>query len=212
MIKSNKGGFILPLVVVVIAALAIGGGVYYSQQNPPAAEPVVDTTVNADTSSSFTTTAPDAMATTTATSTASTTVSAESSTSGTLGSLFAIAGNLKCTFSSTGAGASAGTVYLAGDMVRGDFTLQGQATGEAHLLRKGSEVYVWSGAQGAKMTTSALTGNETKQKAGLDLEQTVSYRCDPWTKEDSRFVAPTTVNFIDVAAMMSAQTGINTNR
>lgn len=214
MIKSTQRGFILPLLVIVVAALAIGGGVYYSQQHPQAEapEPVVGTDANIDTSTSFTTTpAPSTdMATTTATSTAS--VSANAQANGTLGSLFALNKNLKCTFSSTGAGASSGTVYMAGTMMRGDFVLKGQATGEAHMIRNGDQVYVWSGAQGAKMNMSALSGGQAKAQSGLDLNQQVTYQCEDWTKEDSRFAVPTTVNFFDIAAMVNGQAGVSLPR
>jgi hypothetical protein len=220
MIKSTQRGFILPLLVIVVAALAIGGGVYYSQQHPKAEapEPVVSTDANVDTSTSFTT--PPASSTDVATSTATSTpsvstnanVSVAAQTSGTLGSLFALNKNVKCTFTSTGTGASSGTVYMAGTMMRGDFMLKGQTAGDAHMIRNGDQVYVWSGAQGAKMAMSALSGSQGKSQSGLDLNQQVSYQCENWVKEDSRFVAPTTVNFVDIAAMINSQAGLSLPR
>jgi hypothetical protein len=62
------------------------------------------------------------------------------------------------------------------------------------------------------MAMSALSGSQGKSQSGLDLNQQVSYQCENWVKEDSRFVAPTTVNFVDIAAMINSQAGLSLPR
>lgn len=211
--QQTQRGFFFPLLVLVVALLAVGGGIYYSSQRqlalPPAPVTSNESAVGVD---SFTT----APATSTATSTPSATSSVVAAPAGTgnLRSLFALNQNLKCTYTSTVGAASSGTVYLAGDMLRGDFSLKGAAVSEAHLLRRGDDVYVWTGNQGAKMPVSNILKESTgTNQTGVDLNQQVKYSCESWAKDDARFALPATVNFLDLAALMpSVPVGANLSR
>jgi hypothetical protein len=71
-------------------------------------------------------------------------------------------------------------------------------------------MFVWSGNQGAKMDMKMLDQNaDANQKGSVDLNQDVDYTCKDWTKDASKFVVPTTVTFVDIAAMMNQQMKIN---
>jgi hypothetical protein len=124
--------------------------------------------------------------------------------------------NLKCNYTSTVGAASAGTIYLSGGMFRGDFSLQGAAVSEAHMIRKGDDVYVWTGNQGAKMPVGNILKDNASANAsqtGVDLNQQVKYSCESWTKDDTRFTLPAGVNFLDLAALMqSAPAGATLSR
>lgn len=200
--QQTQRGFIFPLVVVIVAALAIGGGVYYSKQKAAApASPEVTTETTATTETETNTTA-----TTETGAENNQTVTAGASTSGTLRGLLALGGSWTCTVENKNPGAeSTGTVYLSGQMMRGDFMLKNQATSEAHMIKTGNDMYVWNGAQGAKMSLDMTTpaGNtQAKTSNGVDLDQKVDYQCQSWTKDESKFAVPSGVNFIDLAAML----------
>ena len=114
--------------------------------------------------------------------------------------------NLSCTFSNSTAGqSSTGTVYISGTMMRGDFTSQIKSSTnvQSHMIRSGDQIYVWSGAQGAKMAFAGLDASASTQSNGsVNLDQKVNYKCTPWTVDNGQFTPPTNVKFIDLSAMM----------
>ena len=134
--------------------------------------------------------------------------------SGTLRGLISLGKDVTCTFSHMDAkNESSGTVYISGNQMRGDFMTKTSAGGtvDSHMIKNGDSVNVWSGNQGAKMVASSMTstaGESTQQSQGsVDLDQKVDYKCSDWKKDQSKFVLPTFVNFIDIDAMMKA--GLN---
>ncbi|MEK7650314.1 MAG: hypothetical protein AAB364_00335 [Patescibacteria group bacterium] len=196
--EQTQRGFIFPLVIVIVAALAIGGGVYYSKQKQNANPASTETATTETTTTTETSTA-------TSNTSDGTNVS-NNGTNGTLRQLLALSGDWTCTVENKTPGAeSTGTVYLSGQMMRGDFMLQNQATSEAHMIKTGNDMYVWNGAQGAKMSMDMTTqaGNtQTKSNNSVDLDQKVDYQCQSWTKDESKFAVPSGVSFIDLAAML----------
>jgi hypothetical protein len=73
-------------------------------------------------------------------------------------------------------------------------------------------VIAWSGKQGAKLTLSSLSNPSAAARASgqVNLDQQVSYRCMDWTKDASKFKAPTDVKIYDVTSLMingKVQTG-----
>lgn len=199
MFKTNtQQGFIPLLILVIVAAAAIGGGVYYSKHKAPAA-PSTETSATAQGDVSATTGSTNANAD------ANGSLSLKATS---LRSLVALGGNQKCTVTSTGSGNStAGTVYLNGSLMRGDFNSQmnGSAT-ESHLINKEGSTYVWSGNQGAKMEMAAMMDSSaSSQNSGqVNLDQNVEYHCEAWTPSAEQFTAPSTVKFMDLGAMMKA--------
>ena len=119
---------------------------------------------------------------------------------GTLESLIARGGNYQCTVTISNEGTqSSGVVYISGNKLSGDFTAVAQGvTVKAYMISDGEYVYSWSDmvAQGFKMpvevSSSASAG---AAQTGIDMAAGVSYDCDPWTPDASKFVPPTTIEF-----------------
>ncbi|HZS42791.1 MAG TPA: hypothetical protein VFA52_01090 [Candidatus Paceibacterota bacterium] len=192
--RSNLKAGLGPLIIILIVAvaLALGGGVYYSVHHAPA------TTVSNDTS-------------------ANVSVSGQAS-NGTLRNLLAMGKNVMCTIDeSTASSSLMGTMYIAGTNMRGDFTssFNGSAKLDSHMIRNGDIMYAWSGSQGAKMTynTSDMSNASanSKSQSNVNLDQKVNYHCSSWSPDNSKFSAPTNVNFIDINAAMHGAAGVSGN-
>ncbi len=121
--------------------------------------------------------------------------------SGTMMDLSKRGGSWQCSVdTSTAQAASSGTVYVSGNKVRADFTMnvQGYGTVSAYMIADGEFTYSWSSMmpQGvkAKMTTEGQGGTATSGQ-GVDASMSYGYDCQPWTPDASKFVVPTNVSF-----------------
>lgn len=130
--------------------------------------------------------------------------------SGSLKSLLAIEGSKKCSVSSkTETSESSGEVMVSGGMMRGMFTstANGQ-TMTSNMIVKENTSYVWTDAmeQGIKFSLeTAPTAGENPNQQAVDVNQEYSYDCEDWTEDASAFELPSTVTFVDLAAMMNGQ-------
>lgn len=191
--NSNRGVGVLAVVLVLAVLAVIGAGVYNARQNE--SEDTEDSEFEGD------------MAATT---------SAQMSGSR-LRDLFNLGRDAVCTFSGSESGVeSFGTVYVSGNMMRGDFTMKATSTGtvNTHMVRKSDEVYVWTGAQGAKMDIGDLLVKSTttaQSNASLDLDRRLDYKCESWGKDESKFALPSNVKFTDLSAMMKGVIKANVN-
>jgi hypothetical protein len=197
-IKSNKG--FGPLVIVIIAAVVLGGGAgtYKVVQKNKEKKAAMNADVNLAASSTDTGVS------------ASTTSKVEVKNSGTLRALIAQNKNLVCTIKTEVSGSSSeGTVYVSGTDMRGDFVMQSSGvTVNSHMIKVGQTMYAWSDSgQGVKMDTTA-SANSNASMQTMDLDQNVSYDCKDWNKDASKFAVPTSINFIDMNAMLKAQGNI----
>lgn len=118
---------------------------------------------------------------------------------GSLESLVALGGNYECTVTMDQQGTqSQGTVYISGTKVRGDFAAQAEGmTMNASMISDGSFVYTWSDLmpQGYKMAVTATGGSTGTAQSGFDMTAGVTYNCNPWTPETSKFVPPSNIQF-----------------
>lgn len=187
--KNLQGGFAPLLIIAIVAVLAVGGGAYVVTKNKEVRKAELKTNVEVD---------------------ANAEVKTDANAKGSLRSLLTIGKDTMCTFTSVHEGVtSSGVVYIAsnGDM-RGDFKSDTSVAGtiNSNMIMKGGTSYVWSGAQGAKMNVSATQETQTTTSSNanqsVDLDVQVDYDCKNWTRDDSKFVVPTNVNFIDLEAMM----------
>lgn len=193
-VNSNRGVGVLAVVLVLAVLAVIGAGVYNARQND--AEDTEDSGLEGE-----------MMATTSA-----------QMSGGRLRDLFSLGGDAVCTFTGSEASAeSSGTVYVSGDMMRGDFTMKTTSTGavNTHMIRKSNEVYVWTGVQGAKMDIGDLMVKSTttaQSNASFDVDKKVDYKCEPWSKDESKFTLPTNIKFTDLSVMMKGviKTNVNT--
>ncbi len=200
--KNNQRGFILSLVVIVVAAIAVSGGIYYAQKakSPTSdiaaqneafqAEVQATSTINGDIS-----------ATSTATSSAKTKKDS-------LRSLLALNKDVSCTISSKIENTSTeGTIFNSGKMMRGDFvtTTGSKGTVETHLIRNNTDVYAWTGTQGAKMSVGDFESKtQASSSTPIDLDQKVEYSCADWKPDSAKFTIPTNVKFINLSAIINA--------
>jgi hypothetical protein len=187
--KNTQRGFVGIIVIIIIAALAIGGGTYYAHKKS------VEKKQNSELND------PKWNSETQATSTVD--VKAGLNGKGSLRSLLATGKSVMCTFTSD---KSSGTVYVADGKMSGTFTA-GTYTG--NMVSDGKTYYVWSGTQGVKMSLDASTeahaNNSTQSQGNVDINQNVDYKCSEWKKDESKFVLPPTVKFIDLQAMLNTK-------
>lgn len=113
-------------------------------------------------------------------------------------------GAYKCTVSQSVENMdSKGTVYIAGDLVRGEFaaTVSGISMSTSFIVKEGYS-YTWTSAaptMGFKVKVQSKT--DTEKNAGAsgsyswNAEQIGDYNCESWVKDDSKFVLPATVTF-----------------
>lgn len=120
--------------------------------------------------------------------------------------------NLSCTFSTDNEqGQTSGTVYIAGEHMRGDFTNNNPNSGTltSTMIKEGDWMYSWTSSsnQGVKMKFSEIEAStDTKANQYVDPSQQVDYDCKPWTVDRAIFTPPTNITFTDVASqMMEAQ-------
>jgi hypothetical protein len=124
--------------------------------------------------------------------------------SGSLSDLAKRGGNYKCTIAhESEAAQSSGTVYVAGDRIRGDFTSivpQVGMTVETHMIQNGGYVYTWSPLtpNGFKAKTTLSESNTSQAMSGeyADFQQAYSYDCAPWSVDTSLFTPPSDVTFV----------------
>lgn len=119
--------------------------------------------------------------------------------------LVALGKTEKCDFSEPQS-KTAATIYIADGKVRGDFTSQSPAGNvSGHMISDGTTVNTWMDGmtQGFK-SSFAMTGQKsgTDSQKGLDPEKKSDYKCESWSKDDSKFQLPAGITFTDVSAMM----------
>lgn len=124
--------------------------------------------------------------------------------SGSMRDLVALNKSLECKFTSdTEYSKTSGTVYVADGKVRGNFSVSVAALGgqsfEAFMIADQTDSYVWSSLtkDGFKTPIQKDVANQAGQE-GIDYNQTLSYNCVPWAKDESLFIPPVTVTFKEV--------------
>jgi len=113
----------------------------------------------------------------------------------------------RCTFTQTVSGVeSSGIVHMSGDRVQGKFSSEVVALGasiESNMLHLDGWVYSWSSMsdQGFKSASSLDLTSEKEDliteafavPEGVELE----YHCEPWQVDQSIFILPISINFIE---------------
>jgi hypothetical protein len=129
---------------------------------------------------------------------------------GTIKSLLASGVPQSCTFTSEKQASTSGTVYIAGGKMRGDFTTtsQGQSM-TGHLIIDSGYSYIWSDllTRGMKVALTEGSASATTANQGMDVNQSVSYTCKPWTPDASKFTLPTNITFTAITVPGAAAPG-----
>ena len=124
--------------------------------------------------------------------------------------------NIRCEFSyNDESGEGSGASYFADDRMRVDSTqsVDGE-TMTAHMVNDGEYVYTWTdGAEESfamKMPVKEIEGSpqeytgiptEAEQNM-IESDQEVEYDCDRWRVDESTFVPPNGITFMDMEAML----------
>ncbi|OGD84423.1 hypothetical protein A2165_00660 [Candidatus Curtissbacteria bacterium RBG_13_40_7] len=134
--------------------------------------------------------------------------------------LLGFGNNVTCTITYPSEnGETKGTVYVASDeRLRGDFTSNMEDKEiDSHMIQDGTYSYIWSSSspQGTKMKLEDISSRQSpgpeSQNQNIDLDQKVDYQCSPWSVDNSKFVPPADIEFIDfTSTMMQMQDQTNT--
>lgn len=135
----------------------------------------------------------------------------ESGIRGSIKSLLGTGRNVTCTVTYPENGGS-GTIYVAGERVRGDFKVMVESKEmESYMIVDDEFGYFWSGKQGTKMkidetekTASPLPGD---QEQSQDIDEEVDLKCSSWPVDNSKFTPPSDVEFTDFTQTMQQQSG-----
>jgi hypothetical protein len=134
----------------------------------------------------------------------------DSTTANSLRELLGLGKNVTCTMTYP-KGNGSGTVYVAGERVRGDFNTPGPEGEmmESHMIRDNEYGYFWTGAEGTKIKIDETQQAETTEKSqqeSVDLDEEVDMDCSSWSVDNSMFNVPQGVEFTDLSeAMMMMQ-------
>src|SRR3989344_4779890 len=121
----------------------------------------------------------------------------------TIRGLLGLGKNVTCTFENTDdtGNTSSGTIYVAGDKMRGDFNNSGPAGAfEGHMIRDGEYAYSWSTLvpQGTKFKLDQEDAGEKDEK-NVDLDKQVDMYCQSWSVDNSKFSLPDGIEFQDIS-------------
>ncbi|MHB8660709.1 MAG: hypothetical protein ACYC75_02085 [Minisyncoccota bacterium] len=110
----------------------------------------------------------------------------------TLSYLFGLKQPLVCSVRTTGTSVQrSGTMYIADGEMRANFT-------SSSMIDDGTYLYAWQSdaSKGLKLlAASSVSGSAIASNGGFDLSTILSFACNPWAKNPSVFVPPTSVSF-----------------
>ncbi len=186
-------------IVIALIAIAALGGVWYlfsNFQGEPTGGatpvmPVATTTVPTVTTVKSTPTAKVAKPVLKNAATLKSVVPARVTGIGPVAYLFGLKQPLVCKVTTTTGYSRTGTMYIAGDQMRANFT-------NASMIDDGTYLYVWTigATKGLKLlAASSASGSAIATNGGFDLATMLSYTCNSWTEDASVFTPPTSVVF-----------------
>lgn len=124
--------------------------------------------------------------------------------SGSFADLMNRGGNWVCAVDhSTVVSETDGKVYISGKDIRGEFSVEAPYIGNilVNMIADGSDVYSWTSVtpQGVKSPQSSIEGDGGTETSGqvIDANQELTYDCQPWSRDDSKFAIPE-INFMEV--------------
>lgn len=179
------------LAVLFLGVAVVGGGTYLVINNKTSTEVATEESVDSEseTNEIFT--------------------GGESSLRG----LMSLGQNIQCDFTSyteeTG-GSVAGTVYVSGERIRGDFDMeQADATLASHLIVNGDQIYAWTvSPQGTHAYTFMLAeANDPEERSNsfVSLDDRVTYTCRAWEVQASKFELPGGIEFTSMEHLFESE-------
>lgn len=133
---------------------------------------------------------------------------------GSFANIMGLGRNLTCDFThvaeETG-GAVAGTVYISGERLRGDFEMeQAGMVYKSHMIHDDETIYTWTesdqGMVAMKFPNTdddgGLIDDGQADDRSMSLDEAVEYDCRPWSVNASAFVPPSDIEFMDFESFM----------
>jgi hypothetical protein len=145
--------------------------------------------------------------------------SSDNKFSGTFLELLALGQNYSCTYRTTDSTGSqmSGMAYVAGagKKINGQFTLT-QADGttmDSNFISDGEYNYIWTSAQkqgirikvGANDNSLFGSDSDSEKSTGISDQDKVDFDCKPWTVDNSMFIPPADMEYVDLSEMMQMQ-------
>ena len=141
--------------------------------------------------------------------------------SGTFRDLLALGTNVMCTISYTPKdfeGKIEGTVYVSGENMRADFFMS-SAIGniETSVINTGDTGYTWGTTPMGEIalmfetstniqdTQAIQDSSEPTDEVPFNMDENISYTCERWSVDKSKFVPPSDINFVDFKANLETQ-------
>jgi len=118
--------------------------------------------------------------------------------------------NVRCTFSHEENGNhTEGTIYMAdsGERISGHFVMTGTMDTEMHIIRDNETSYMWGPAFSEGIKVAVTEDNRDvlfESDTDAAIPENVTYTCDSWRVDNSKFTVPSDVTFVDMQAHMDA--------
>ncbi len=124
--------------------------------------------------------------------------------------LMAAGQSVECSFEKND-GSQKGTMYVAGEKLRGDFLVNQEGSEfPMHMIRDTEKMYTWGGpmgaGQGMVMPTNMQGGNfmgTPMPTTAANMDEEMDFNCKPWSADASQFELPLDVTFQDFGALMA---------
>jgi hypothetical protein len=140
---------------------------------------------------------------------------------GTLRALLGIGESSQCTFTSNlpDGSTNVGTIFAADGRVKVDSVITDEAGVQSlSFIDDGDYYYSWGtnaeGTFAVKMPRQDTVYDETDSEASndfddesntpFDYEQEMEYECSTWIVDESQFIPPSNIDFVDMSAMMES--------
>lgn len=106
-------------------------------------------------------------------------------------------------------GAAAGTVWVAGERMRGDFEMQQAGeTYYSHMIQDGEMIYTWSESPAGDFAIvmpieegEDVEADTQEYSRPVDMNNEVDYDCRSWNVNASVFVPPSDIEFVTMEEM-----------
>lgn len=132
---------------------------------------------------------------------------------GTLSDLLKSGQNYNCTYGYTDENGNkmSGKAYVAaaGNKLNGEFEMtQGNGTKmNGFVISDGEYNYVWTSLESQGYRSKVEPGddsifNSSESSVGLNDQNQLDFNCSPWTVDNSKFVPPSDIKFVDLSAAM----------
>ncbi len=134
-------------------------------------------------------------------------ISSAHAESSSISRLMAAGRPVECSFEKKD-GSQSGTVYVAQEMMRGDFQMKQDGTEyPMHMIRDPQNMYTWGGPMGEGMgmvmpASMASQGSPMAGQQSANMDETMNFTCQAWTVDASKFETPADVTFQDLSQFM----------